>query len=92
MWGKQDWEQFYELAQRRWQRYPPPWPVTRSGANRLLPVVGFSLTELDDAGINQQVAERLGLPVDVVRIGAYSAHVSALRDFIHVVRQPSTGS
>jgi hypothetical protein len=88
MWGKQDWEQFYDIAQRRWQQHPPPWPVAPSGANRLLPVVGFSLSELDDAGINQQVAERLGLPVDGARIGGYSANVLALRDFVHLARQP----
>jgi hypothetical protein len=89
MWGKRDWEQFYDIAQRRWQRHPPPWPVAPSGANRLLPVVGFSLSELDDAGTNQQVAERLGLPVDAARIGAYSANVSALRDFVRLARQPN---
>jgi hypothetical protein len=89
MWDKHDWEQFYEIAQRRWQRHPPPWPVALSGANRLLPVVGFSLSELDDAGINPRVAERLGLPVDAARIGAYSANVSALRDFVRSARKPN---
>jgi hypothetical protein len=80
MWDKRDWEQFYEIAQRGWQRLPPPWPVAPSGANRLLPVVGFSFSELEDAGVNPQVAERLGLPVDTTRIGVYGANVSALRD------------
>ena len=80
MWDKHNWEQFYDIAQRGWQRRPPPWPVAPSGPNRLLPVVGFSLSELDDAGINPQVAERLGLPVDATRIGVYGAHVSVLRD------------
>jgi hypothetical protein len=65
--------------------------VAPSGAIRLLPVVGFSLSELDDAGINPQVAERLGLPVDGARIGAYSANVSALRVFVHLARQPNWG-
>jgi len=87
MWDKDDWVQFYDLAQRRWQRHLPPRPVAPSGANRVLPVVGFSLSELDDAGINLQVAERLGLPVDAPRIGAYSANVSALREFVRLARQ-----
>ena len=87
MWDKHDWEQFIDIAQRRWQRRPPPWPVAPSGANRVLPVVGFSLTELDDAGINQHVAERLGLPAVAARFGAYSANVSALRDFVRFARQ-----
>jgi ribosomal protein L13E len=89
MWDKHDWEQFFEIAQRRWQRHPPPRPVAPSGANRVLPVVGFSLSELDDAGINSRVAERLGLPVDAARIGAYSANVLALRDFVRLTRRPN---
>jgi len=89
MWDKHDWLQFYDIAQRRWQRHPPPWPVAPSGANRLPPLVGFSLSELADAWINPQFAERLGLPVDAARIGAYSANVSALRAFVHLARQPN---
>ena len=89
MWDKDDWVQFYDIAQRRWQRHLPPRPVAPSGANRLLPVVGFSLSELDDAGVNWQVAERLGLPVDAARVGGYGANVSALRDFVHLARQPN---
>jgi len=89
MWDKDDWVQFYEIAQRRWQRHLPPRPVAPSGANRLLPVVGFSLSELDDAGIHWQVAERLGLPVDAARVGGYGANVSALRDFVHLARLPN---
>jgi hypothetical protein len=91
MWDKHDWEQFFDVAQRRWQWRFPPWPVAPSGENFVLPVVGFSFSELDDAGINTQVAERLGLPVDAARIGAYSANVSALRDFARFARQPNGG-
>ncbi len=75
MWDKHDWEQFFDITQRRWQRHPPPWPVAPSGANRLLPVVGFSLSELDEVGINSQVAERLGLPVDAARVGGYGTTI-----------------
>jgi ribosomal protein L13E len=89
MWDKHDWEHFFDITQRRWQRHPPPRPVAPSGANRVLPVVGFSLSELNDAGINTQIAERLGLPVDGARIGAYNANVSALRDFVRLARQPN---
>jgi ribosomal protein L13E len=89
MWDKYDWKQFFEIAQRNWQKHRPTRPVTPSGANRVLPVVGFSLSELDDAGINSRVAERLGLPVDAGRIGAYSANVLALRDFERLARRPN---
>ncbi len=89
MWDKDDWVQFYDIARRGWHRHLPPWPVAPSGANRLVPVVGFSLSELDDAGINSRTAEQLGLPVDAARVGGYSANVSALRDFVHLARQPN---
>jgi ribosomal protein L13E len=89
MWDKDDWEQFFEMAQRRWQKHRPPRPVAPSGLNRVLPVVGFSLSELDDAGINSRAAQRLGLPVDAARFGAYSANVLALRDFVRLVRRPN---
>ena len=59
MWDKRDWHQFFEIAQRRWQRHRPPRPVAPSGVNRLHPAAGFSLSELDDAGINLEIAERL---------------------------------
>ena len=43
---------------------------------------------LDDAGINMELAERLVLPVDASRIGAYGPNVSALREFVRSARQP----
>ena len=62
-------------------RYP-------NGVKRILPAIGFSLSELDDAGINVEAAERLGLPVDAARVGAYGPNVSALREFVRSARQP----
>ena len=88
MWDKSDWREFYAIANKPWQRRRPPRPVYLSGAKRVLPAVGFSLSELDDAGINMEAAERLGLPVDAVRIGVYEPNVSALRDFVRSARQP----
>jgi len=34
------------------------------GDNRVLPAQGFSLSELDDAGVDLDLAEALGLPVE----------------------------
>ena len=48
----------------------------------------FSLSELDDAGINLDLAERMGLPVDAGRIGAYGPNVSAPPDFARSNRPP----
>jgi len=87
-WHKRDWAQFYELARRPWQRHRPPRPVYPTGLNRVLPAQGFSLSELDDAGVDLDQAERLGLPVDAGRIGAYGPNVTVLRDFVRSSRQP----
>jgi ribosomal protein L13E len=88
MWGKRDWQQFFEISKRPWNRRRPPRPVYSVERNRITPAVGFSLSELDDAGINIDQAERLGLPVDAARIGAYGPNVSALREFVRTARQP----
>jgi ribosomal protein L13E len=87
-WHKRDWQQFYELARRPWQRHRPPRPVYSTGMNRVLPAQGFSLSELDDAGVDLDMAEQLGLPVDAGRIGAYGPNVTTLRDFVRSSRQP----
>jgi len=86
MWHKRDWQHFFKIAQRPWQRHRPPRPVAISAKNRVLPVVGFSLSELDDAGISLEIAEQLGLPVDASRVGVYGPNVSALRDFVRSAR------
>ena len=87
-WQKRDWQQFYEIARRPWRRHRPPRPVYPSGLNRVAPAQGFSLSELDDAGVDLDLAERLGLPVDAGRIGVYGPNVSVLRDFIRSSRHP----
>jgi len=85
-WQKRDWRQFYEIARRPWRRHRPPRPVYPSGLNRVAPAQGFSLSELDDAGVDLDLAESLGLPVDAGRIGAYGPNVTVLRDFIRSSR------
>jgi ribosomal protein L13E len=89
MWNKNDWDQFFAIASKPWKRRRPPRPIYPNGAKRVLPAVGFSLSELDDAGINMESAERLGLPVDAARIGAYGPNVSALREYVRSTRAPS---
>lgn len=89
MWDRNDWQEFFRRASRPWQRHLPPRPVYSIGSNRVSPAAGFSLAELDDAGINIELAERLGLPVDAGRIGTYGPNVSALRDYARVARTPA---
>lgn len=89
MWDKRDWHEFFQIARRPWVRRRPPRPVYSNDRNRVMPAAGFSLAELDDAGINIELAERLGLPVDASRIGAYAPNVSALRDFVRSALKPA---
>ena len=87
-WQKRDWQQFYQLARRPWRRHRPPRHVYPSGLNRVAPAQGYSLSELDDAGVDLDLAEALGLPVDAGRIGVYGPNVTVLREFIRSSRQP----
>jgi ribosomal protein L13E len=89
MWDRRDWHEFFKIASRPWHRRRPPRPVCPNSLNRILPAIGFSLLELDDAGINIELAELFGLPVDAGRIGAYGPNVSALREFARTARMPA---
>ncbi|HXN65594.1 MAG TPA: hypothetical protein VN862_09685 [Candidatus Acidoferrales bacterium] len=86
MWNKRDWQQFFELSRRPWNRHRPPRPVYPGESNRILPAVGFSLSELDRAGINLDLAEKMGLPVDAGRIGSYEPNITVLRDYARTSR------
>jgi ribosomal protein L13E len=86
MWNRRDWDEFFEIVGKRWSGLRPPRPVAVSGHNRLTPTEGYSLAELDDAGISLEQAERFGLPVDAGRVGSYGLNVSALRDFARTAR------
>src|SRR5260370_16807125 len=81
-WHKRDWKQFNELARRPWQRHRPPRPVYPSGFNRVLPAAGFSLSELDDAGADLDMAESLGRPLAPGRIAPCCPNATALRAFL----------
>lgn len=86
MWNRRDWDDFFNIVRKRWHSHRPPRPVHMSLRNRVTPAEGYSLAELDDAGLSIEQAERLGLPVDAGRIGAYGPNVSALRDYIRATR------
>jgi ribosomal protein L13E len=86
MWNRRDWDEFFNIVQRRWHSRRPPRPLDRSVRDRLVPAEGYSLAELDDAGVSLEQAETLGLPVDAGRVGAYGPNVAALRDFLRATR------
>ncbi len=86
MWSRRDWDDFFHIVRKRSNSLRPPRPVDLSRRNRLVPAEGYSLAELDDAGLSLEQAERLGLPVDAGRVGSYGPNVSALRDFLRATR------
>jgi ribosomal protein L13E len=86
MWNRRDWDEFFDIVRKRWHAHRPPRPVDLSRRNRLTPAEGYSLAELDDAGLSIEQAEHLGLPVDAGRVGSYGPNVSTLRDYIRATR------
>lgn len=88
-WQKSDWRKFYESARRPWRRLRPPRPVYPAGVHRVQPATGFSLSELDGAGMDLDLAESLGIPVDAGRVGSYGPNIFALRGYLVASRRPA---
>jgi len=86
MWNRRDWAQFFDIVNQQTNRRRPPRPLDRSQRNRLVPAKGYSLAELDDAGLSVEQAETLGLPVDAGRVGSYGPNIAALREYIRTTR------
>lgn len=86
MWTRSDWHEFFHTMGKRWRRYRPPRPVDLTQQGRVTPAAGFSLRELDAAGLTLSQAQALDLPVDAGRVGSYGPNVSALRDFARAAR------
>ena len=59
----------------------PPQPVYIYG-RRAAPAAGFSPAELAEAGLDEESARGLGLPVDASRLSALGSNVEQLRDFL----------
>jgi ribosomal protein L13E len=86
MWNRRDWAEFFEIVGKQGNMRRPPRPLDMSRRNRLVPAEGYSLAELDDAGLSIEQAERLGLPVDAGRVGSYGPNVTTLREYIRATR------
>lgn len=86
MWNRRDWDDFFDLVGKRGNMRRPPRPVDMSRRNRVLPTEGYSLAELDDAGLSIEQAESLGLPVDAGRVGSYGPNVVSLREYLRATR------
>ena len=48
---------------------------------RLAPAKGFSLAELQEAGLSVESAQELGLATDVERMSSLGANIDALKQF-----------
>ena len=88
MWNRRDWDDFFDIVRKRWHTHRQPRPVEMARRNRLVPTEGYSLAELDDAGLSIEQAEGLGLPVDAGRVGSYGPNVASLRDYVRATRTP----
>lgn len=77
---KQDLQNWLDGLRRRFERRPPR-PVLVYG-RRTAPAAGFSPAELAEAGLEEEQARRLGLPVDSSRLSSLGSNVSQLRDFL----------
>lgn len=86
MWNRRDWDDFFNIVRRRWQAHRPPRPVARSLRDRLIPAEGYSISELQDAGLTIEQAENMGLPVDAGRFGSYGPNVTVLKEFLRASR------
>jgi ribosomal protein L13E len=86
MWNRREWDEFVNIVRKRWHAQRPPRPLDMSGRNRIVPAEGYSLAELEEAGLSIERAEYLGLPVDAGRVGSYGPNVTTLRDFVRVTR------
>ncbi len=86
MWNRRDWAEYFEIVNKGSRMQRPPRPLDRSHRNRLVPAEGYSLAELDDAGLSIEQAETLGLPVDASRVGSYSPNITALREYLRATR------
>lgn len=49
---------------------------------RAIPAPGFSLAELDEAGISAERARELGIPVDGARMSSLGANVDSLKRYL----------
>jgi len=86
MWNRRDWDHYFDIVMKGSRMPRPPRPLDRSQRNRPVPAEGYSLAELDDAGLSIEQAEMLGLPVDASRIGSYGPNISTLREYIRATR------
>jgi ribosomal protein L13E len=86
MWNRRDWDNFFDIVTKSSRMPRPPRPLARSQRDRLVPAEGYSLAELDDAGVSLEQAELLGLPVDAGRIGSYGPNITTLREYLRATR------
>jgi ribosomal protein L13E len=77
---KQDIQGLLHRLKRRFDRSMPE--ALYIYGRRAIPAAGFSMNELQEAGLSVQDAVRMGLRVDAQRLSSLGTNVESLRDFL----------
>lgn len=77
---KQDLQGLFRRLRRRFDRRTPE--ALYVYGRRAVPAAGFSMNELQEAGISAQEAARMGLKVDAERMSSLGTNVESLKEFL----------
>ena len=77
---KQDIQGVLHRLKRRFDRGTPE--ALYVYGRRAVPAAGFSVNELQEAGLSAQDAVRIGLRVDAQRMSSLGANIESLRAFL----------
>ncbi len=77
---KQELQGLFRRLRRRFDRTTPE--ALYVYGRRAVPAAGFSVNELQEAGLSAQDAVRMGLKVDAERMSSLGTNVESLRDFL----------
>ncbi|MEO5935925.1 MAG: ribosomal protein L13e [Terriglobales bacterium] len=77
---KQDLQGLFHRLRRRFNRATPE--ALYVYGRRAVPAAGFSIKELQEAGISAQDAAGMGLKVDAERMSSLGTNVESLREYL----------
>lgn len=77
---KQETQSMFARLRSRFARKAPAAMLVYG--RRAVRAPGFSLAELDDAGISADLARELGIPVDSERMSSLGANVETLKTYL----------
>ena len=77
---KQEMNGLFQRLRRRFDKRPPV--ALYIYGRRAVPASGFSKGELNEAGVSEQDAARLGITVDPERMSSLGNNVESLREYL----------